>query len=116
MGRAKRNETHRLTARKHRWVSLRSTHPAILYGQWLLPLHKLRERFRKVRMPARQRGAVFDDVAGGPQHAPFVELPRHIVVRTEDVEVAGIDARDHEIDGLLRRPGSIGLLAAASRG
>ena len=26
-------------------------------------------------MPARQRGAVFDDVADGPQDAPFVELP-----------------------------------------
>ena len=59
----------------------------------LLPLHELRERLRIIRMPARQRRAVFDDVAGGPGHAPLVELPRHVVVGAENVEITGIDMR-----------------------
>ena len=80
------------------------------------PLHKLRERIRIIRMPARQRGTVLHDIAGSPQHAPFVELPRHVIVRAENVEIAGVDARDHEVDGLLGRPGAGRLLGAAARG
>ncbi len=66
-------------------------------------------------MPARQRRAVLDDVAGGPQDAAFVERARHIVVGAEDVEIAGLEPLDHEIDGLLRGPGAGRLLGAAAR-
>src|SRR5437667_7534931 len=67
-------------------------------------------------MPSRQRGPVFDDVAGGPEDAPLVEVSRHIIIRTENVEISGVDPLDHEVDGLLRRPGSRWLLAAAFGG
>src|SRR5258708_28313628 len=78
-------------------------------------LHKRRERLGKIRMPARQRGAVFDDVARGPQDPPFVELSRHVVVRAENVKVSGLDPFDHEIDGLLPRPARIPFFGAAVR-
>jgi len=67
-------------------------------------------------MPARQRGAIFRNIAGSPQHAAFVELPRYVIVGAEDVEIAGLDARDHEVDGLfaVQAPGR--LLGAAARG
>src|SRR5260221_9443693 len=79
-------------------------------------LHERRKRLGKIRMPARQRGAVFDDVARGPQDPPLVELSRHVVVRAENVKVSGLDPLDHEIDGLLRRPGRIRFFGAAVRG
>src|ERR1700676_5482437 len=79
------------------------------------PLHKFRKSLPIIRMPARQRGAVFDDVAGGPQNPPLIEPPRHVVVRTEDIKVAGAGAFDHEVDGLLCRPGRGRLLGAALR-
>ena len=82
----------------------------------LFPLHELRKRLRIIRMPARQRGTIFHDIAGSPQHAPFVERPWHVIVRAQDVEIAGVDARDHEVDGLLGRPGAGRLLGAAARG
>src|ERR1035437_2604284 len=65
-------------------------------------------------MPSRQRRPVFDDVARGPKNPPLVEASRHIVVRTQDIEVSGLHPFDHEVDGLLRRPGSGRLLGAAS--
>ena len=67
-------------------------------------------------MPARQRGPVFHDVAGGPEDAPLVERPGHVVVGAEDVEIAGLEALDHEIDRLLRRPGGGRLFTAAVAG
>src|ERR1700754_4367539 len=82
----------------------------------LFPLHELRKGLRVIRMPARQCGAIFDDVAVGPGHAAFVELPRHVVIRAEDVEIPGVDAFDHEVYGLLRCPGAIRFFAAAARG
>src|SRR5258707_4303068 len=44
-------------------------------AQRLAPLHKPLKRLGIIRMPARQRRAVFDDVAGGPLHAALVEVP-----------------------------------------
>src|SRR6266403_3311592 len=88
-------------------------------GNLVIPgslLHKRGKSLSIIRMPTRKRGPVFDDVAGGPQDPPLVEAPRHIIVRTQDVEISGIDPLDHEIDGLLRRPGSGRLLAAALGG
>src|SRR4029079_11707271 len=82
----------------------------------LSALHEPRERLGIVRMPARQRRAVFDDVAGGPLHAAFVEFARRLVVGAEDVEIAGVDALNHEIDRLPGRPGARRLLGAAARG
>src|SRR5438105_15107833 len=67
-------------------------------------------------MPARQRGPVFDDVAGGPQDPPLVERPGHVVVRAEDVEIVRLEALDHEVDGLLWGPGTGRLFAAAVSG
>src|SRR5712664_1687274 len=79
-------------------------------------LHKPGKGLGIIRMPSRQRGPVFDDVAGRPENPPLVEAPRHIIVRTQDVEISGVDPLDHEVDGLLRRPGSGRLLAAAFGG
>src|SRR5437879_9882575 len=67
-------------------------------------------------MPPRERRAVFDDVAGRPEDAPLVEASRHVIVRTQDVEIAGIYSFDHEVDGLLRRPGPGRFFGAAPRG
>src|SRR5229473_2699825 len=79
-------------------------------------LHKRSKRLGVIRMPARQRGPVFDDVAGRPENPPLIELSRHVVVRTENIEISGPDPLDHEVDGLLRRPGPGRLLGAAFRG
>ena len=67
-------------------------------------------------MPSRQRGPVFDDVARRPEDPPLIEVSRHIVIRTQDVEISGVDPLDHEVDGLLRRPRPRRLLAAAFGG
>src|SRR5260370_30241233 len=56
-------------------------------------------------MPPREGGAIFDYVACRPKNPPFVEVSRHIVVRTQDVEISGVYSFDHEVDGLVRRPG-----------
>ncbi len=50
-------------------------------------------------MPPREGGAIFDDVAGRPKNPPFVEVQRHIVIRTQDVEISGVYSFDHEVDG-----------------
>src|ERR1700754_13847 len=81
-----------------------------------LPLHKLRKGRGIIRMPARQGGAVFDDVSGGPENAPLVEAARHVVVRAQDIEIPGVDVLNHEVDGLLGGPGAGGLFGAAARG
>src|SRR5258708_7189287 len=67
-------------------------------------------------MPARERRAVFDDVACRPENPPLVESSRHVVVRAQNVKVSRVYSLQHEIDGLLRRPGPRGLLGAAPRG
>src|SRR5437879_3001954 len=67
-------------------------------------------------MPARQRRAVFDDVARRPKDPPLVEASRHVVVGTQDVEIPGVDSFDHEVDGLLRCPGPGRFFGAAPRG
>jgi hypothetical protein len=54
-------------------------------------LHKSSKGLGAIRMPARQRGPVFDDVARGPENPPLVELTRHIVVRAQDIKVSGLD-------------------------
>src|SRR2546429_5217577 len=82
----------------------------------LFSFRKRRKRICVIGMPARQRGAVFDDVAGGPQDAPFVEAARHVVVRAQDVEIASLQPLDHEINRLLRRPRAGRLFGAAPRG
>src|SRR5262245_52354417 len=55
-------------------------------------------------MPARECGAVLDDVVGGPPNAPRVHRAGDLVVRAEDVEVAGGQVLDEEVDDLVRRP------------
>src|ERR1700761_43784 len=70
----------------------------------LLLLRKRREGVGMIGIPARKRGPVLDDVTRRPKDAPFVEAPRHVIIRTQDVEVAGVDTLDHEVDGLFRRP------------
>src|SRR6267142_7256647 len=82
----------------------------------LTALHERRESVGVVLVPARQRRAVLDDVAGGPQDAPLVELAGDVIVGAEHVEIAGIDALDHEVDGLFGRPCAGRLLGAAARG
>src|ERR1700682_3474554 len=67
-------------------------------------------------MPPGERRAVFDDVACRPEDAPLIEASRHVVVRTQDVEISGVYSFDHEVDGMLRRPGSGRLFGAAPRG
>ena len=67
-------------------------------------------------MPARQRRAVLDDVAGRPEDAPLVERARHVVVGAEDVEIARLQALQHEVDRLLGRPGGGRLLGPAAGG
>src|SRR4051812_38717467 len=67
-------------------------------------------------MPARQRGTVLDDVAGGPQDAALIQRTRHVVVRTQDVEVSCRDSLQHEVDRLFRCPGGGRLLGAAIGG
>src|SRR6202048_2619240 len=58
-----------------------------LLARTLLPLHKLLKSLGIVRMPARERGAVLDDVARGPEDAPLVEAARHVVVRAQDIKI-----------------------------
>ncbi len=79
-------------------------------------VHERCERLGVIRMPARQRRAVLDDIAGRPLHTLLVERARHVVVRAQDVEVAGVQPLDHEIDGLLRGPGGSRFFGAALRG
>ena len=39
-------------------------------------------------MPARQGGAVANDVLGCPEDAPIVDVMSHVVIGADDVEVA----------------------------
>src|SRR5579871_3700931 len=78
------------------------------------PSHVARECCLEIRMPARQGRAVLDDVAGRPADAPLIGRTVHFVVRTEDVEITGRQARQHEFDDLLGRPGPGGLLCATA--
>lgn len=67
-------------------------------------------------MPARERGTILDNIAGGPQDASLVELPRHVIVRAENIEVSSVQPLHHEVDGLLRSPGTCRFLGATWRG
>src|ERR1700730_3999549 len=67
-------------------------------------------------MPSGEGRAVFDDVSCRPKNPPLVEASRHVVVRTQDVEISGVYSFDHEVDGLLRRPGPGRFFGAAPRG
>src|SRR5258706_14529576 len=67
-------------------------------------------------MPSGEGRAVFDDVACRPKNPPLVEASRHVVVRTQDVEISGVYSFNHEVDGLLRRPGRGRLFGATPRG
>jgi hypothetical protein len=65
-----------------------------------------RELVLIVRMPARQRRAVADDVFGGPQNAPVVDVPCHVVVGADDIEIPGSHPGDEHVGDLLRHPGA----------
>src|SRR5258707_3473988 len=67
-------------------------------------------------MPARQGRAVFDDVARPPEHPPVVKTSGQVVNGAKNVKVAGVQPLDHDVDGLLRRPGPGRLLGAALGG
>src|ERR1700730_13250771 len=82
----------------------------------LINLHECSKGLGIVRLPARQGRAVLDDVARRPEDPPLVETSRHIVIGAQNVKVAGVQPLDHEVDGLLRRPGPGRLLDAALGG
>src|SRR4029453_3812491 len=67
-------------------------------------LHEGRECVGPVRMPARERGAVLDDVVRSPLDATLVDCAGALVVRAQDVEVARREMLEHEIDDLVARP------------
>src|SRR4051812_48553637 len=79
-------------------------------------LHEGLERRRVVWMPAREGRAVLDDVAGSPEDAALIDRPRDVVVRAEDVEIPRRETVQHEVDGLLRRPGGLRLRGPALGG
>src|SRR3954451_25047100 len=79
-------------------------------------LHESLERRSIVWVPAREGWAVLDNVAGGPKDAPLIDGPRHVVVRAKDVEIPHRQALQHEVYGLLRRPGGRRLLGPALGG
>src|SRR5216684_496328 len=79
-------------------------------------LHKRSKGRGVVRMPARQGRAIFDDVARCPEDPPLVKTSGHVVIGAQNVKVAGVQPLDHEVDGLLRRPGPGRLLGAALGG
>ena len=74
------------------------------------------EGFGEIRVPARQSGTVFDDVAGAPFDPPSIDLARHFIVRAEDVEVASCHRIEHEIGHLPGRPGTLRLVDYAAPG
>ncbi|EZP50470.1 hypothetical protein BW41_03141 [Sphingomonas sp. RIT328] len=63
-----------------------------------------------IGMPARQRGAIGEEVARRPGDAPGVLLRRRLIVRAEDVEIAVREPLEHQRDDLLARPCAGGLL------
>ncbi len=67
-----------------------------------------------ILVPARKRRAVFDDVADRPGHAALVKGAGDVVVWAKDIEIAALQAFDHEIDGLFRCPGGRGFFAAVT--
>src|SRR3954471_14087051 len=67
----------------------------------------------EIRMPARKRGAVQNDVVNRPLHAALVHDARHGVVGTKNVKVRSRQALQHKFDYLRRRPGRGWLFAAA---
>ena len=77
---------------------------------------------RTSQMPLRDRGASATAPGGSRRCRPPPRAcgarpgSRHVVVRAQDVEVAGLQPLQHEVDRLLRRPGAGRLLGAAARG
>ena len=67
-------------------------------------------------MPARQGGAVANDVLGCPEDAPIVDVASYVIIGADDLEVARRHCRHHEIDNLLWRPRSRRLLSATAGG
>ena len=60
-------------------------------------LHERLECLQQAKVPPRQRRTVFDDVADRPRHAFFVQLPRHVIVGAQDVEIPRIQALDQKL-------------------
>ena len=52
-------------------------------------------------MPARQGRPILDKVADGPGDPPLIHRPGGFVVGAEEIEVAGGDMIEHEVDHLL---------------
>jgi drug/metabolite transporter (DMT)-like permease len=67
-------------------------------------LHEGRECVGPIRMPARERRSVLDDVVRRPLDPTLVDRARGLVVRAQDVEVAGREVLEHEIDDLVGGP------------
>src|ERR1700691_5929124 len=82
----------------------------------LAHVHKFCEGIRVIRVPARQRRPILDDIPRGPQNPLLIDTPGHIIVRAENVKVSGRQLFDHEVDGSLRRPCRGGLFGAAFGG
>lgn len=83
---------------------------------WLAVLFSFGERVKRtgpILLPARERRPVLDDVAHCPCHAFFVHVPTNVIVGADDIEVALLEAFDHEISGLFGRPGACRLLDSA---
>jgi hypothetical protein len=57
-----------------------------------------------VRVPARERRSVLGDVAGRPLDAAAIDLRRHVVVGTQDVEVAAGQRREQVVGDLPWQP------------
>src|SRR5579863_8533124 len=69
-----------------------------------------------IRMPARQRRTIFDNISRRSENSPLVEASWHVVIRTKHIEVASLEPLDHEIDGLLPGPGAGRFFSAALSG
>jgi len=61
---------------------------------------RTRESLGVIRMPARQRRAVLDDIPAAQRMRRSSRRRAHHCP-TQDIEISGIQAFDHEVDGLL---------------
>src|ERR1700733_6756450 len=82
----------------------------------LTHVHKFCEGIRVIRVPARQRRPILDDIPCGPQNPSLIDTPGHVIVRAENVKVSGRQLFDHEVDSLLRGPPRGGLFGTAFGG
>src|ERR1700677_2031013 len=91
------------------WPRSTARNPLALFGT--SGLSKILEGFLVVWMPARQSGAVFDDVAGGPKDSTFILLAGRFVVLAKDIKVAPFETLEQPFGDLIGRPcggGSLG--------